>query len=112
MSIEQVMLDYLIEDGINAYVERPEEKPDTYVLIDKTGGTCSNLIETSTIAFQSIAPTLAEASDLNDQVKELINAADTLPRVSAVYLTSDANYTNPNAKQYRYQAVYEITYRI
>jgi hypothetical protein len=82
------------------------------VLIDKTGATCNNLIETTTIAFQSVALTLAEASFLNDQVKELINAADTLPRVSAVHLTSDANYTNPTAKQYRYQSVYEITYRI
>lgn len=112
MSIEEVMLNYLLDNGVDAYIERPEEKPDTYVLIDKTGGTCSNLVETTTIAFQSIAPTLAEASALNDQVKELINAADTLARVSAVHLTSDANYTNPNAKQYRYQAVYEITYRI
>ena len=81
MSIEEVMLNYLLDNNVEAYIERPEEKPDTYVLIDKTGGTCANLIETSTIAFQSMAPTLAEASSLNDQVKELINTADTLPTV-------------------------------
>lgn len=112
MNIEKVMIDYLLEHNIDAYAERPKEKPSTYVLVEKTGGTEANLIETATIAFQSVAPSLAEASFLNDAVKEIVGTADTLDRVSAVSLNSDANFTNPTAKQYRYQSVYNITYRI
>lgn len=97
---------------VPCYGERPQKPPQAYVVLDKTGGTETNLIERSTIAFQSIAPTKAEASFLNDAVKEAIYTADTLPGVSAVSLISDGDFTNPTTKTYRYQTVFEITHKI
>ena len=109
--IETTILDYLLENNIAAYMERPENPPETYVLVEKTGSTASDLIVTTTFAFQSYAPSLYEASCLNEQVKQLLNAADTLTEVSAAALNSDYNYTDSRTKQYRYQAVYDITHK-
>lgn len=97
---------------VPCYGERPQKPPQTYVVLDKTGGTETNFIERTTIAFQTVAPTKAEASFLNDRVKEAIYTADTLPGVSAVSLISDGDFTNPTTKTYRYQTVFEITHRI
>lgn len=111
MLIEKVILDYLTENGISAYAERPVNPPSEYVLIEKTSASEENFIVTSTIAFQSYAPDLAEAMILSDQVKALINEVDTLPSVSASFLNSEHNFTSPNSKQYRYQAVYDIVHK-
>lgn len=111
MIIEKAILDYLNDNDITAFAERPEKPPEEYVVIEKTGATEEDLIVTSTIAFQSYAKTLANAMLLNEQVKALIRVADTLPCVSATFLNSDYNFTNPTAKQYRYQAVFDIVHK-
>jgi hypothetical protein len=109
--IETVVLNYLLDEGFSAYMERPSKPPEEYVLLEKTGSRRSNLIVTSTFAIQSYAASLADAAKLNEQVKEAMNEADTLTGVSASVCVSDYNYTNTTAKQYRYQAVYEITHK-
>ena len=109
--IEKTILDYLLGRELTAYMERPEEPPQSYVLIEKTGSSEDDLIITSTIAIQSYAPTLYEAAALNEQVKRLMNEADTLSSVSASKLVSDYNFTSTASKQYRYQAVYEVTHK-
>ena len=97
---------------VPCYCERPKKPPETYVVLDKVGGVEANLIERSTIAFQTFAPTKVEASFLNDAVKEAIYTVDTLTCVSAVSLNSDGDFTNPTTKTYRYQTVFEITHKI
>lgn len=111
MLIEKEILDYLTDNGIEAYAERPVDPPEEYVLIEKTSASEEDLVVTSTIAFQSYASTLAGAMILSDQVKALINEVDTLPSVSASFLNSEYNFTSPNSKQYRYQAVYDIVHK-
>jgi hypothetical protein len=111
MLIEKVMLDYLNNNGIETYAERPAKPPEEYVIIQKTGSRETDLVVTSTIAFQSYAKTLADAMILNERVKALLNRADTITCVSAASLNSDYNFTSSGAKQYRYQAVYEIVHK-
>lgn len=109
--IEKTILDYLNNNDIEAYMERPSKPPSEYVLIEKTGSERRDLITTTTFAVQSYADTLYEASLLNETVKQTMDEADTLEGVSASRLVSDYNFTNTAAKQYRYQAVYEITHK-
>ena len=115
--IEIIVLNYLLEQNIegigqNVYLEVPEEKPDKYILIEKTGSGRRNLIDDASFAIQSIsANSLLEAASINDTVKAIMNEfADHSPDVYSCRLDTDYNFTNPSTKEYRYQAVYNLFY--
>lgn len=111
--IEEILLDYLSEMlDEPVYMEKPKPAPDAYVVIDKTGSSRADRIETATFAIQSYAQSLYEAAKLNEKVK---SAMETMPdSVSAVFraaLNSDSNFSDMRTKERRYQAVYHITYK-
>lgn len=113
MNIEKVILDYLkLQDyKVPCYMERPQKPPTEYILLQKTGSRRQDLIITTTFAVQSYSTSLYNASELNIKVKKAMDEADTLSGVSASELVSDYNYTDTASKQYRYQAVYEVTHK-
>lgn len=122
--IETYLIAYLLDRtaaGMNVYGERPTEEVDNYILIEKTGSSTSNRITTSTIAIQSISNSLnggsmLQAMTLNDEVKAailgegeeygLIEEDD----IIEVELQSDYNFTDTETKEYRYQAVFNVTH--
>ena len=110
--IERILIEYL-NDALTqpVYVERPENPPREYVIIQKTGSSKRNQIETAMIAFQSYSDSLYEAALLNEDVKAAVEASVSLPEISSAKLNSDYNFTNTAMKQYRYQAVFNITYQ-
>jgi hypothetical protein len=110
--IEVTILNYLNEnlENITAYMERPANPPKSYVLIEKTGGGEENHIRHSTIAVKSIAESLYKAALLNEEVKDLMSSAISLDDIAKVELNSDYNFTDTSTKQYRYQAVFDITH--
>lgn len=109
--IEKTILDYLNEHlTVPAYMEEPVEKPSSYVLIERTGSSETDMIETTTIALQSYGASLYDAAALNMVVKAQIKQAVELPSVSAVYINSDYNFTDTETKRYRYQCVAVITH--
>lgn len=109
--IEKVILDYLDHElTAPVYMERPVDPPTKYVLIEKTGSGRRNQIYDATLAIQSYAPSLYEAAVLNETVKAEMFDAVTLDNVSRVSLDSDYNFTDAATKQYRYQAVFNITH--
>ena len=67
-------------------------------------------IITTTIAVQSYAPSLYEAMVLNESVKSAMEGFAQLANVTRVELDTDYNFTNTVTKQYRWQAVYNITH--
>ena len=108
--IAKDLLDYLNNTlNVPAYMEQPEELTD-YVLLDQTGTSRTNHIITTTIAVQSYGPSLYEAMLLNESVKEAMEGFLTLGNVTRVELETDYNFTNTTTKQYRWQAVYNITH--
>lgn len=109
--IEKIMLDYL-NDALTppVYMERPADPPDEYVIIQKTGSSKLNMICSATLAFQSYSKTLYGAATLNEAVKAAVEASVSLPEISSAKLNSDYNFTNTAMKQYRYQAVFNITH--
>lgn len=111
MIIEGTIRDYL-EDQLDVpvYMEKPPTVEDSYVIVEKTGGSENNCIMNATIAIQSIASSMYEASVLNEQVKKAMRGITALDNVSAARLNSDTNWTNTTTKEYRYQATYLITY--
>ena len=109
--IEKIILDYLGEHlDVPVYMEEPADKPSSYVLIERTGSSETNLIETTTLALQSYGASLYDAAALNMEVKALIKQAVELPTISAVYINSDYNFTDTETKRYRYQCVAVVTH--
>lgn len=107
--IEKIILDALTEMlDVPVHMEIPERAPARFVVIEKTGSGCEDLLYESTFAFQSYAGCLLEAAALNEEVK---TAAFRLPErkeISAARLNSDYNFTDTASKRYRYQAVFDI----
>ena len=111
--IETIVLNALADQlSVPVYMEAPEDKPPSYVVLDKTGSRRENRIDHATFAVQSIAGSLYEAAILNETVKSVM---DRLPRLTeeifSAALDSDYNFTDTQTKERRYQAVYNITYK-
>lgn len=108
--IAKTLLDYLSSVlDVPVVMEAPEQVTD-YVLIDQTGSRRMNHITTTTLALQSYGATLYEAMLLNKEVEEAMDGFAELGEVTRVELNTDYNFTNTATKQYRWQAVYNITH--
>lgn len=109
--IELVILKHLSESLLcPVYLERPEDAKAPYVLFEKTGGGKKNHLLTSTFAFQSYSTSLYESANLNEETKRAVESLINLQEISSVRLNSDYNFTDPETREYRYQAVYNINH--
>lgn len=107
--IEKTIYDFMnTKIDVPCYMMRPETIPDTYVVIEKTGGSKENHLIRSTVAFQSYAPTLAQAAELNEAVKAAAEELVELDDITASRYNTDYNFTNTATKQPRYQAVFDV----
>lgn len=110
--IEKIVKDYLNRElEVPAYLEKPARVPKRYVLLEKTGSGQNITLKDATFAIQSCAESLYEAAALNESVKAaMLDIADGIGMVVNCRLNSDYNFTNTEAKEYRYQAVFNITH--
>lgn len=109
--IEKIVYDYLSEAlTVPVRLEVPENPPERFVLLEKTGSGVENHIYSATIAVQSWAEALFEAAALNEQVKEAMDGIVRLPEVCRCRLNSDYNFTDTATKRYRYQAVFDLVH--
>ena len=109
--IELVIKNYL--DGhldVPSFFEHQNGIKGKYVLVEKLSGVKKNMLNSSVFAFQSYADSLFEAAQLNEQVKEVVEAMIELPEITGIQLNSDYNFTDTQTKKYRYQAVFDINY--
>ena len=109
--IEKIVTDYLDDVlDVPAYPEIPKNPPDRFVIVDKTGSSEENFINSVTFALQSYAKTLYEAAALNEEVKKAMDKIIELDMISSSKLNTDYPFTDTTKKQYRYQAVYDLVY--
>lgn len=107
--IEKVILDYLAEAlEVPVRMEIPEDRPSRFVVLKRSGRGRESGLHAANLIAESHAPTLAEAAELNEQVKTALDELDTLDEISSAELATDYSVTDTENKQYRYQAVYEI----
>lgn len=110
------MIEKTIQDWLDAvldvpaYMERPENAPGSYVILQKTGSGLSDQVKSATFAVQSYAPTLYEAACLNELVKSAMDRLVELDSIGRSHRNSDYPYNDTVKGQYRYQAVYDVTY--
>lgn len=109
--IEKIVLDHLSTVlSVPVYLEIPENPPNNFVLVEKTGSSRANQVNRATLAVQSWAKTMMTAAELNEQVKTAMEGLDDLDSVSACRLNSDYNFTDTTTKHYRYQAVFDLVF--
>lgn len=111
--IEETLLNYLAQElaPVPVYMETPEDIPEKYYMIEKTGSGETNFIRRATFALQSISSnSLYEAAQMNENLKAAMRGIIYGADISKAALNSDYNFTNTATKQYRYQAVYDLVY--
>lgn len=111
--IETIILNALDDElSVPVVMEVPENRPQSYVVLQKTGSQRVNRLDSATFAVQSIAATLYDAAALNESVKAIMDALpETESTVFSAALNSDYNFTDTQTKERRYQCVYDITYK-
>lgn len=109
--IEKIVLDYLSTAlDIPVCLEIPENPPDIFVLMEKTGSSRSNRVSRATLAVQSWAKSMADAAALNEAVKETMDNITDLDGICSCQLNTDYNFTDTTTKHYRYQAVFDLVF--
>lgn len=109
--IEVTLYEYLSSKlEVPVYTQRPKTLPDEYVVFERTAGGKDNHIPRCTIAIQSYSNSMLGAIELNEKVKEVMENIIELSDISHCSLNSDYNFTDPNTKQYRYQAVFDLVH--
>lgn len=109
--IESIVRDYLADKlTVDVYLEQPKEKPETFVLIEKTGGRLTEHIRSATMTIQSYATSLYNAAKLNEEIIKAMEDILELNEITSCTLNSNYNYTDTRTKQYRYQAVFNLIY--
>ena len=109
--IETTLVKYLNDNlNVETFAEYPENAPEQFVLVEKTGSSLKYTIANATIAIQSYADTLIDAMKLNEEVKKAMESLWELDSMIRCELNTDYNFTDTQTRKYRYQAVYDITY--
>ena len=107
--IELIVKNYLSTKlDIPIVFEHQKNLPEQFILIQKTGGSRENFLNSSTIAIQSYGASLFDAAKLNEKIKNRMYDLITVAEVSRVKLNSDYNFTDTETKRYRYQAIFDI----
>ncbi|RGD72910.1 hypothetical protein [Anaerofustis stercorihominis] len=108
--IEEIILNYLNENLEEpVFMERPEEVPSSYIILEKIGSSMENYIYRDVFAIQSYGKSLLDAAELNEKVKSVMNdGLIFLDNIASVKCINDYNFTDTTTKQYRYQAIYDI----
>lgn len=115
MNIEKETIQYLkgriTEIGNNVFAEKPVENiPQRYLIVEKTSSSAENFIEFPQVAIKSVSRiSKLDAAELNEKVKgEMIF----MPQKANIYgceLNRDYDFTDSRTKEYRYQAVFDIS---
>lgn len=111
--IEKVILDYLSENvSYPVYMELPDAKdmPSKFYILEKTGSSRDNHINSATFAVQSYSDSMYESALMNDEIKKVMDSLITLDEITRSRLNTDYAYNNISVKKYRYQAIYLITH--
>lgn len=108
--IEKVVLDYLSEKLPCPVVMERDNETAPFVLIKKNGSGRENRINSAMLTFKSYGETLYKAAELNKKVIDEIFKMIELDLILKVSLNSDYDFTDPETKEYRYQALFDINY--
>lgn len=109
--IEQIVLEYLQDtlDMEEVYCEIPREYPDMFIVLRVVGRGLENQINEATIEISSYAPSKYEAAALDEQVRNVMNAINSLDSISGRFGGGNDN-PDTTIKYPRYRCYYNLYY--
>lgn len=110
--IEKTIFDYIKQTitEVPIYMEEPEHPPASYITVRRTGRDIDDQIQQATIAILSYGGSMYDAAMLDERVVAAMLAMAPDDGVFSVDLNTDYEYTNLETKQYRYQAIFDVSY--
>lgn len=108
--IEEIILNYLRENGFPCFMSVPENPSDNFCILEKTGDSPDEGIYTATLAVQSYGRSDFSAAQLSYFVVQAMQSADTLPEIVSCDLVTEYNFPDTTRKRPRYQAVFSVTH--
>ena len=108
--IEEIILNYLRNNGFACYMSVPEKPSGSFCVLDKTGSNYDDGLYRATLAVQSYGDSKYAAAQLSHQVVQTMLDADTLPEVVGCNLNTDYDFPDTTRKLPRYQAVFELVH--
>ena len=111
--IEATVIGYLSRalETDHVYAERPAQPPAEYYIVELTSSAEENHIQKAMIAIQSISgASLLRAAEMNKATVKAMRQIIQEEDVSNCRLNSAYNFTDTDTRQYRYQAVFDLTY--
>lgn len=106
--LETELIHYLSGQGFNCGFERNQKN---IVIIQKTGGQLHDCQFSHTLAIQTYGPSKQKSAELAYKVLDaMLLWPDNSNRVANVELNAGPyDFTDTSTKEYRYQAVYDIS---
>lgn len=108
--IEQLILDYLSENGIIAYPEEPKVKPSEYVEYDLQGHTKENGVYRVTIYMDIYSTSKYNASIFADRIERLMEDFISVDQIGKCEIDNKESNFDIVRKRYRYTADFIIYY--
>ena len=109
--IEKTILEYLSGMlDVPVYMEEPEEPPEQYVRLEKTGAGKYDEIRTAQIAVQSYGGTLYRTAQISALAVIAMEELAELPKITRSTLNSEYNFPDTATHRHRYQAVFDVTH--
>lgn len=115
MTIEELVIDYLTRQnipgiGLAVYAETPVDPPENYVLIQRSNGSMANYLRDFSIYTETVSrKDKLMAARLHETVIEAMLRMPDIENIFRCNLNSDYDATRAEKKDYRYQALWQIT---
>lgn len=108
-SIEEAVRNWLVDMGYTAYVRVPENRPQRFVTVERTGGNVADMVDYPTIAIQTWAQTQAEAEEDASAIR-MVALVGNLPQgVHSMRVNSGPyKFYDEDSMQPRYQVVFDV----
>ena len=113
MTAEAALIVWLNADAdtsVSAFGNIPEDRPSSFITVERTGGQQMGIVDYPAVAVQCWAPSRADAMALADLVADRLRDGWRLaPTVAACDINSIYNFPDPDSGQARYQLTVTAT---
>lgn len=102
------------ETGLSTTAIVPQERPDEFITVERTGGQASMGVDEPNLAVQAWSSTYEGAYQLALEVRDLVvwHAVEGMPNVCKAEVGSIYSFPDPDSRQPRYQLDLYLTTRL
>ena len=108
-SIEEAMLDWLVDMGYAAYTRVPKDRPSRFVTVERTGGGVSDMVDHPLMAVQTWAQSAAEAEEDAAAIRMVALVGQLPEGVHSMRVNAGPyKFYDEDSMQPRYQVVFDV----